>query len=69
MSIAICTDCGEENKDEEKYVCKVCGWIYDEALGDPDNGIAPGTKWEDLPDDFKCPLCGVGKDDFEIMED
>lgn len=67
MSIAICTDCGEENKDEE--VCKVCGWIYDEALGDPDNGIAPGTKWEDLPDDFKCPLCGVGKDDFEIMED
>ena len=53
----------------KKYVCKVCGWIYDEALGDPDNGIAPGTKWEDLPDDFKCPLCGVGKDDFEIMED
>lgn len=36
----------------KKYVCKVCGWIYDEALGDPDNGIAPGTKWEDLPDDF-----------------
>lgn len=35
----------------KKYVCKVCGWIYDEALGDPDNGIAPGTKWEDLPDD------------------
>lgn len=68
MSIAICTDCGEENKDEE-VLCKVCGWIYDEALGDPDNGIAPGTKWEDLPDDFKCPLCGVGKDDFEIMED
>ena len=42
----------------KKYVCKVCGWIYDEALGDPDNGIAPGTKWEDLPDDFKCPLSG-----------
>ena len=40
----------------KKYVCKVCGWIYDEALGDPDNGIAPGTKWEDLPDDFKCVL-------------
>lgn len=53
----------------KKYVCKVCGWIYDEVLGDPDNGIAPGTKWEDLPDDFKCPLCSVGKDDFEIMED
>lgn len=47
-----------------KYVCDVCGYTYDEALGDPDNGIAPGTKWEDLPDDFVCPLCGVGKDMF-----
>ena len=45
-----------------KYVCDVCGWEYDEALGDPDNGIAPGTKFEDLPDDLACPLCGVGKD-------
>ena len=53
----------------KKYVCKVGGWIYDEALGDPDNGIATGTKWEDRPEDCKCPLCGVGKDDFEIMED
>ena len=41
-----------------KYVCDVCGYVYDEALGDPDNGIAPGTKWEDLPDDFVCP-CAV----------
>jgi len=47
-----------------KYVCNVCAWEYDEALGDPDNGYAPGTKWEDLPDDFVCPLCAVGKDDF-----
>ena len=47
-----------------KYVCDACGWEYDEALGDPDNGIAPGTKFEDLPDDFACPLCGVGKDMF-----
>ena len=45
-----------------KYVCNVCGYVYDEAVGDPDNGIAAGTKWEDLPDDFVCPLCGVGKD-------
>lgn len=45
-----------------KYVCDVCGWEYDEEAGDPDNGIAPGTKWEDLPEDFTCPLCGVGKD-------
>ena len=42
-----------------KYVCDVCGWEYDEELGDPDNGIAPGTKFEDLPDDFECPLRGV----------
>ena len=48
----------------KKYICNICGWIYEEALGDPDNGIAPGTKFEDLPDDFVCPLCGVGKDDF-----
>ena len=46
------------------YVCEVCGYRYDEALCDPDNGIAPGTKWEDIPDDFECPLCGVGKDEF-----
>ena len=46
------------------YTCTVCGWVYDEAAGDPDNGIAPGTKWEDLPEDFVCPLCGVGKDQF-----
>lgn len=52
----------------KKYVCKACGWVYDEALGDPDNGIAQGTKWEDLPDDFKCPLCGVGKEEFEVYE-
>ena len=51
-----------------KYVCNVCGYVYDETLGDPDNGIAPGTKWEDLPDDFACPLCGVGKDDFSPEE-
>ena len=52
----------------KKYVCKVCGSIDDEALGDPDNGIAPGTKFEDLPADFVCPLCGVGKDEFEEIE-
>ena len=45
-----------------KYVCDVCGYVYDEAAGDPDNGIAPGTAWADVPEDFECPLCGVGKD-------
>ncbi|WP_312642422.1 rubredoxin [Hydrogenoanaerobacterium sp.] len=49
----------------EKYVCSICGHIYDEAEGDPDNGVAPGTKWEDVPDSWVCPLCGVGKDMFE----
>ena len=47
-----------------KYVCDVCGWVYDEEQGAPDLGIAPGTKFADLPEDFECPLCGVGKDNF-----
>lgn len=47
-----------------KYVCDACGWIYDEELGDSDNGIAPGTKFEDLSDDFCCPICAVGKEMF-----
>jgi rubredoxin len=51
-----------------KYVCDVCGYEYDETVGDPDNGIAAGTKWEDLPEDFVCPLCGVGKDQFSQAE-
>ena len=48
-----------------KYVCPICGFVYDEEKGDPDNGIAPGTKWEDIPDDYVCPLCGVSKSQFE----
>lgn len=51
-----------------KYICDVCGWVYDESVGDPDNGIATGTKFEDLPEDFECPLCGVGKDSFSPEE-
>lgn len=47
-----------------KYVCDVCGWIYDEEEGAPDLGIEPGTKFSDLPEDFECPLCGAGKDQF-----
>ena len=49
----------------KKYVCTVCGYVYDEAAGDPEHGIAPGTPWESVPEDFECPLCGVGKDQFE----
>lgn len=48
-----------------KYVCSVCGWEYDEEAGAPEYGIEPGTKWEDVDHDFLCPLCGVGKEDFE----
>lgn len=48
----------------DKYVCDVCGYVYDPAKGDPDNGIAPGTSFEDLPADWVCPECGVGKDSF-----
>lgn len=47
-----------------KYVCNACGWVYDEEVGCPEQGIAPGTAFEDLPEDFTCPLCGVGKDEF-----
>lgn len=48
-----------------KHVCKVCGWEYDETEGYPDGDIAAGTAWGDVPEDFVCPLCGVGKDEFE----
>jgi rubredoxin len=49
-----------------KYEC-VCGYIYDEAAGDSDSGINPGTKWADVPEDFSCPVCGMGKDAFSEM--
>lgn len=52
----------------KKYVCDVCGYIYDEEIGDPDNGVEAGTKWEDVPEDFLCLLCGVGKDEFSEVE-
>ncbi|HEY8443833.1 MAG TPA: rubredoxin [Clostridia bacterium] len=52
----------------KKYQC-VCGYIYDEAVGDPDNGILPGTKFEDLPDDWTCPQCGLDKSAFILLEE
>ncbi len=48
----------------KQYVCSICGYIYDERKGDPEAGIEPGTKWEDLPEDWVCPLCAASKDDF-----
>jgi len=49
----------------EKWVCAICGYVYDPAQGDPDNGVDPGTAWEDVPSDWLCPVCGASKDDFE----
>ena len=49
----------------EKWRCKVCDWIYDPATGDPDNGVAAGTAWEAVPEDWVCPICGAGKDEVE----
>jgi len=49
----------------KKYICSVCGYVYDEALGDPEGGIVAGIKWEDVPNDWECPLCGAEKADFE----
>ena len=51
----------------DKYVCNICGYVYDEAGGDPDSGIAPGTKWEDVPEDCVCPICGGRKEDFSLQ--
>ena len=53
----------------KKYECNVCGWVYDPQVGDPDNGIQPGTAFEDLPDDWTCPECGVCKDDFSPVDE
>jgi len=63
----------EENKEEgsakmAKYKCSVCGWIYDPEIGDEEGGIAPGTPFEELPDDWVCPVCGAAKSDFEKIE-
>lgn len=52
----------------KKYICKVCGYIYDPEVGDPEQGVAPGTAFEDLPDTWVCPECGMGKDEFEPVE-
>ncbi len=53
----------------QKYICTVCEYIYDPKLGDPDSGIAPGTAFEDIPDEWQCPDCSVGKEDFEPYEE
>jgi rubredoxin len=52
----------------KKWQCMVCSFVYEEELGLPEDGIAPGTSWDDIPDDWMCPDCGVGKEDFEMIE-
>lgn len=52
----------------KKYICTVCQWVYDPEIGDPEQGIEPGVAFEDLPEDYVCPLCGVGKEEFEVEE-
>lgn len=52
----------------KKYMCLICGWIYDEETGWPEDGIAAGTKWDDVPMNWTCPECGARKDDFEMVE-
>jgi len=49
----------------KKYRCQICGYDYEQEAGDPDNGVAAGTAWEDVPDDWACPICGAGKDAFD----
>jgi rubredoxin len=54
--------------DYKVWMCIICGWVYEEEKGCPEEGIAPGTRWEDVPEFFICPDCGAGKEDFEMIE-
>lgn len=58
----------EKMRTMKKWMCVNCGWMYDEALGDLASGLQSGTAWEDVPDDWACPDCGLGKADFEMVE-
>ena len=53
----------------KKYFCVICGYIYDEESGDPDSNLPPGSRWEDIPDDWVCPDCGASKEDFDLLVD
>jgi rubredoxin len=57
-----------EDQEFKSWMCIVCGWIYHEEEGAPDDGIPPGTRWEDVPESWVCPDCGAGKEDFEMIE-
>jgi rubredoxin len=58
----------KDGSDMKRYMCLICGFIYDEEKGWPDDGIPPGTRWDDVPPTWTCPECGASKDDFEMIE-
>ncbi len=58
----------EQDRPYRTYICQVCGWVYDEAKGDPEEGFAPGTRWDDIPINWVCPDCGARKEEFEMVE-
>jgi len=69
MASRVCSEArGSEDFSMKTYMCVICGFIYDEALGLPDEGLAPGTRWDEIPLNWKCPECGAGKEDFEMVE-
>lgn len=57
-----------QSAEFKRYICLICGFIYDEAQGWPEDHLAPGTRWEDVPDDWHCPDCGASKADFQLVE-
>lgn len=65
---ALCQSPDEGILQVKRYMCVICGFIYDEAKGLPDEGFPPGTKWDDIPLNWTCPECGASKDDFEMVE-
>jgi len=59
---------GPDVSDPKTWMCLICGWIYDEAAGDPEHGLKPGTAWADIPMNWTCPECGARKEDFEMVQ-
>ena len=67
-SAFVCFDAMATDAAMKTWMCLICGWIYDEAAGVPDAGVAAGTRWEDIPPNWTCPECGARKEDFEMVE-